>query len=213
MKLLFVRHGESRGNLNRRWQGWLDEPLTDQGRMQAGLLAGRLQQWSHQSSTQLLAVYSSTLARAYQTASILAQRWCVPLVLDRRLRERHVGVLQGLTWPEIEDRYPEIARSIRHRWTVPDLPGGETTLQLADRVCRAIEGIMSRANDHGAGGCVAVVSHGGAINAYFNRVVGRDDDMPFMFSFGNSSLSVIEMQNGRPRISLVNDMCHLESSG
>jgi broad specificity phosphatase PhoE len=121
-------------------------------------------------------------------------------------------VLQGLTWPEIENRYPEIARSIRHQWTLPDLPDGETTIELADRVCQAIEGIMSCANDHGTGGCVAVVSHGGAINAYFNRIVGRDDDMPFMFSFGNSSLSIIEVQGGRPRISLVNDMCHLESS-
>jgi broad specificity phosphatase PhoE len=46
MKLLLIRHGESRGNLNRRWQGWLDEPLTDQGREQAHHLAKRLQQWS-----------------------------------------------------------------------------------------------------------------------------------------------------------------------
>jgi broad specificity phosphatase PhoE len=209
MKLLLIRHGESRGNLNHQWQGWLDEPLTDQGREQAHRLAQRLHCWSVENSEPVAAVYSSTLARAFQTASVLARRWSVPLILDWRLRERDIGVMQGLTWPEIESFYPEIAETIRQRWTVPALPGGETVVDLAERVWQVFEEIVDRDNGRYVDSNVAIVSHGGAINAYFNRLIGRGDDMPFIFRLGNTSLSVVEIQDGRPRILLINDLCHL----
>jgi probable phosphoglycerate mutase len=210
MKLLLIRHGESRGNVNRRWQGWLDEPLTEKGLEQAYRLADRLQRWSVEHLEPIQAVYSSTLARAHQTAGILARRWGIPLVLDGRLRERDVGVLQGLTWPEIEARYPQLAQTMRQRWTAPTLPEGEMVSHLIERVWQAIEGIVARTNGREAGGNVAIVSHGGALNAYLNRLIGRDDEMPFLFSFGNTSLSVVEIQDGRPRILLLNDLCHLD---
>jgi broad specificity phosphatase PhoE len=210
MKLLLIRHGESRGNLSRRWQGWLDEPLTERGREQAQRLAERLQRWSVENSEPIGMVYSSTLARAFQTASILAQSWGVPLVLDSRLRERDVGVMQGLTWPEIEARYPDVAQIIRQRWVVPALPEGETTFDLAERVWQAVDGIITQTLGRNDGGTIAIVSHGGTINAYLNRLVGRHHEMPFMFRLGNTSLSMIELLDGRPRILLVNDLCHLD---
>jgi len=210
MKLLLVRHGESRGNLNGQWQGWLDEPLTERGQDQAHRLTERLFQWSIENSVLISAVYSSTLTRAFQTASILAHKWGVPLVLDWRLRERDVGVLQGLTWSDMEQRYPEVAQRIRQRWTVPALPDGETTDQLTERVWQAVGDVVSRANGSGPDEAVVVVSHGGSINAYLNRLVGRSHDMPFIFRLGNTSLSIVELYDGRPRISLVNDMCHLD---
>ena len=209
MKLLLIRHGESQGNVTRQWQGWLDAPLTRRGQEQAQRLAERLQQWSVEKSEPIAAIYSSTLARAYQTASILARRCGVPLVLDKRLRERHIGELQGLTWPEIETRYPELAQTIRQRRAVPALPGGETPFDLAERVCQAVEGIIARANGRAQAENVAIVSHGGALNAYFNRLVGRGDDMPFLFRFGNASLSIVEIQEIRPWISLANGFCQL----
>ncbi len=210
MKLLLIRHGESLGNVTGQWQGWLDAPLTGQGREQAQRLAERLQQWSVERSEPLAAVYSSTLARAYQTASILARRCGLPLVLDKRLRERDLGELQGLTWPEIETRYPELAQTIRQRRTVSALPGGETAYHLAERVCQAVEGIIAQANGRAQAENIAIVTHGGSLNAYFNRLVGRGDDMPFLFRFGNASLSIVEIQEARPRISLLNGFCQLD---
>ncbi len=210
MKLLLIRHGESRGNINRQWQGWLDEPLTEKGQEQTHLLAERLQRWSVVRAEPILAVYSSTLARAYHTAAVLSRRWGVPLVLDRRLRERDVGALQGLTWPEVEAHHPQVAQTIRQRWTAPVLPGGEPLAHLVERVWLAMEGIVARTNWRDGGGNVAVVSHGGTLNAYFNRLIGRGDEMPFLFRLGNTSLSIVEIQDGRPRILLVNDLCHLD---
>jgi broad specificity phosphatase PhoE len=210
MKLLLVRHGESLGNLKRQWQGWMDVPLTELGQDQARRLTERLFQWSMENSVPIAAVYSSTLARAFQTASILAERWRVPLVLDSRLRERDIGVLQGLTWSDVEQRHPDVAQDIRQRWTVPALPDGETTDQLTERVGRAIDEIVVRTNGTRDGQAVVVVSHGGSINAYLNQLVGRTHEMPFIFRLGNTSLSIVELENGRPRISLVNDLCHLD---
>jgi probable phosphoglycerate mutase len=130
-------------------------------------------------------------------------------VLDKRLRERDIGELQGLTWPEVEARYPELAQTIRQRRAVPALPGGESPFQLAERVWQAVERIT---HGHAPGASVAVVSHGGALNAYFNRLVGRDDDMPFMFRLDNTSLSMVDIQDGRTRVTVVNSLCHLEQS-
>jgi broad specificity phosphatase PhoE len=212
VKLLLIRHGESRGNARRQWQGWLDEPLTQQGQEQARRLAERLQRWSVERAEPIEAVYSSTLARAYQTAHILAQCWGVPLVLDKRLRERDVGLLQGLTWPEVETRYPQVAEMLHQRWVISATPGGETLAHLVERVWRAVEAIVTRTNHHETAGSVAVVSHGGTLNAYLNRLIGRGDEVPNVFSLGNTSLSVVEIRDGRPRILLVNDLCHLEQT-
>lgn len=207
MKLLLIRHGESEGNIRQQWQGLLDAPLTRRGREQALLLAERVRRWSAAQGEPLAAVYSSTLARAYWTAEVLARRCGVPLVLDKRLRERDIGELQGLTWPEIEARYPDLAQTIRQRRAVSALPGGESPFQLAERVWQAVERIT---NGHAPEANVAVVSHGGSLNAYFNRLTGRGDDTPFIFHLGNTSLSMIEIQDGRTHITLVNSLCHLE---
>jgi alpha-ribazole phosphatase len=103
-----------------------------------------------------------------------------------------------------------VAQDIRQRWTVPALPDGETTDQLTERVGRAIDEIVVRTNGTRDGQAVVVVSHGGSINAYLNQLVGRTHEMPFIFRLGNTSLSIVELENGRPRISLVNDLCHLD---
>jgi broad specificity phosphatase PhoE len=207
MKLLLIRHGESQGNARRQWQGWLDVPLTGRGQEQAQRLAAWVGHWSAEQGEPIVAVHSSTLARAYQTASVLARRCDAPLVLDKRLRERDIGELEGLTWPEVEARYPELAQAIRQRKAVPALPGGESPFQLAERVWQAVEEI---ANGRVPGGSVAVVSHGGALNAYFNRLLGRSDDRPFLFRFDNTALSMVEIQDARRRITLVNGLYHLD---
>jgi broad specificity phosphatase PhoE len=210
LKLFLIRHGESQGNASRQWQGWLDVPLTERGREQAQRLAAWLERWSVEQSEPIAAVHSSTLIRAYQTASFLARRCGVPLVLDKRLRERNIGALEGLMWPEVEARYPELARIIRQREAIPALPGGESPFQLAERVWQAVEDI---AHGRAQGESVAVVSHGGALNAYFNRLLGRGDDMPFLFRLDNTALSIVEIQDARRRIALVNGLYHLNLGG
>ena len=152
-ELLLVRHGETDWNRERRFQGHADQPLNEAGREQARELAEIL------AGEDIDAVYSSDLRRARETAEILAGRLDAEVVALRELREIDVGSWQGLSWPEIEERHPDgAARWHRdgHGWD-----GGESYVQLGERIVRALQDIAAR---H-PGGRVLVVGHGGTVRA------------------------------------------------
>jgi len=152
-ELLLVRHGETNWNRERRFQGHADPPLNGTGREQARTLADEL------AGEGIEFVYTSDLARARETAEIVAERLGAGIVALQALREIDVGEWEGLTWPEIEDRYPEGARAWREHgfgWT-----SGETYDQLGERVVPALRRIAA---DHPSQR-VLVVGHGGTIRA------------------------------------------------
>ena len=148
-----MRHGETDWNVERRFQGHADEPLNAAGRQQARGLAEEL------AGEQIDAVYTSDLARARETAEILAARLDAEVVALRELREIDVGSWQGLSWPEIEEHDPEgVVRWQRdgHGWE-----GGETYDELGVRIVAALSDIAAR---H-PGQRVLVVAHGGTFRA------------------------------------------------
>ena len=89
VRLLFVRHGETESNVEHRYMGQSDSPLTPTGVAQAEAVAKRLAQH------RLDAIYSSDLGRAASTSKIISQACGLPVIHDTRLRERHAGLLQG----------------------------------------------------------------------------------------------------------------------
>jgi broad specificity phosphatase PhoE len=152
-ELLLVRHGETDWNRDRRFQGHANPPLNATGRAQAHALAAEL------AGEGIELVYTSDLVRARETAEIVAARFDADVLLLRELREIDVGEWEGLTWPEIEERYPEGARSWRERgygWE-----SGESYEQLGERVVAALTRIAA---DHPEER-VLVVGHGGTIRA------------------------------------------------
>jgi broad specificity phosphatase PhoE len=152
-ELLLVRHGETDWNRDGRFQGHADPPLNDTGRAQARALADDL------AAEQIDAIYTSDLARARETAEFIAERAGVPFVLEPQLREVNVGEWQGLTRPEIAERFPEGLRNWRehgHGWEQ-----GETYEELAERVLEAIDRIVAGHPTER----VVVVGHGGTIRA------------------------------------------------
>jgi broad specificity phosphatase PhoE len=158
-ELLLVRHGETDWNREQRFQGHADQPLNEAGRRQARALADEL------AEEDIDAVYSSDLARARETAELIAERIGVPLVEDPQLREIDVGEWQGLTRPEIEEQFPGSLRNWTergHGWEE-----GETYEQLSKRVHESLERIVAQ-HPHGK---VVVVGHGGLI-----RVIRADLD-------------------------------------
>jgi broad specificity phosphatase PhoE len=152
-ELLLVRHGETDWNRDRRFQGHADPPLNDKGREQANALAQEL------AAEGIELVYTSDLARARETAEIVGARLGANVLLLRELREIDVGEWQGLTWPEIERRYPEGVRSWHergHGWE-----SGETYDELGERVVAALRCIAAEHPEQR----VLVVGHGGTIRA------------------------------------------------
>lgn len=152
-ELLLVRHGETDWNAERRFQGHADTPLNERGRAQALALADEL------TGEGIALVYTSDLARARETAEIVAARLDAEVLSLRELREIDVGEWEGLTWPEIEERYPEGARSWHD--TGSGWETGETYEELGERVVAALRRIAA---DHPAER-VLVVAHGGTIRA------------------------------------------------
>ena len=96
----FLRHGESIGNAESRWQGQSDYPLTARGRAQANALANR---WKAEGVKFDLAI-SSTLERARETAGIITSVLNVPLEFDEVWLERDIGEMEGLTSSEVQQR-------------------------------------------------------------------------------------------------------------
>jgi broad specificity phosphatase PhoE len=205
MKLLLIRHGQSIANAEGRLQGQFDSPLSDLGRQQARALARRLSGEGQSIS----AIYASDLRRAAETAEILAGHLAVSLTLDPRLREYDWGAFSGLTWDEIQARYPQIWQ----QWqagegplSVPDEEGFEPFQQ---RVAAAWSAIGARHQDEEA---ATIVAHGGSLGMILALLLGLEPRRPMPFSFGNASLSIVELRPRGTRLHLLNDTCHLRQA-
>lgn len=198
IRLILIRHGRSRRNAGRRVQGWSDSTLDSSGLDQARLLVERLRSDPPDS------LYTSSLLRAKQTALIIGEALDLPVISDDRLRERDLGEASGLTWEQLEERHPDVARHWREGCEQLEIPGEEGSEQFEGRVVRAFDEIVSSRGE----GTVGVVAHGGTFGAYLNHLIG----LPSRFSpfrFANASLTIVEPNPVRPRIVLLNDTCHL----
>jgi probable phosphoglycerate mutase len=159
--LLLARHGETDWNRDGRWQGQTDTPLNERGREQARALAADV------AGLPIAAVYSSDLARAGETAEIVAERLGVPVRTDPRLRELHLGGWEGLTTPEIEERYPNEIATWRDDGSTAG-GGRESYAQMGERVVAALTEIAAA---HPAD-TVLVVLHGGPIRGLLAYAAG-----------------------------------------
>lgn len=147
----FVRHGESVGNLENRFQGQADYPLTDTGRAQAKALANF---WKSENINFDLCL-TSPLIRAHETAKIVSAVLSAPLEIDPLWTEMDNGQFSGM-------RIEEIERVERPRFTTPYTRYGETgesRLEVFLRASRGIQSILDRAP-----GRYLVVAHGGILN-------------------------------------------------
>jgi 2,3-bisphosphoglycerate-dependent phosphoglycerate mutase len=200
-RIVAIRHGQTAWNVDARIQGQLDIGLDDTGRWQAARLAEAL------ADERLDAVYSSDLGRARETALALAAATGLGLCSDARLRERGFGVFEGLTFPEIEQRFAPLAR----RWRARDIDfgpeGGET---LAAFVARAVEAVAAIAARH-RGQHIAVVTHGGVLDALYRAAARIPIDAPRTWKIGNARIN--RLLHGEQGFMLVgwNDHRHLEA--
>jgi len=151
--VILVRHGETAWNLEQRYQGQEDSPLSDLGLFQARRVGQFL------SKRPIAAVYTSDLGRAVQTAQLIAEHHQLTPTLDQRLREMSFGVWEGLTRKEVAERYPELYYGRLQDRSSHPIPGGEDP---AD-VVRRFRGCLEELVDRHAGETIVVVSHGAAL--------------------------------------------------
>jgi len=151
-RLLLLRHGESTWNVEHRWQGWEDAPLTPTGEAQA---AARARTLAHDSFAPRV-IYTSDLQRAARTAEIIAAHVEAPVIADAGFRERFGGEWQGHTGAEIDARWP----GMRDAWRRGELsapPGGEEDVDVLARFDTALARVLA----HAGTGVACIVTHHG----------------------------------------------------
>jgi probable phosphoglycerate mutase len=199
-RLIIVRHGETQANLDGRWQGHGDSPLTKTGIAQAEAVAQRLKQSSFSQ------LYSSDLGRALQTAQIIADRTGHEIVLDKDLRERHLGIFQGLTRAEMAATYPQEWHL--YRTAGPDyvIPEGESARQRFERSTLRLQEIAC----HHPGETVVIVTHGGVLNGLLRHVLDIPLESPRRFKVWNASLNVFLFNGETWLLETWGDVSHLQ---
>jgi probable phosphoglycerate mutase len=159
-RILLARHGETEWNALGRLQGHTDIELNDAGRTQARSLAAAL------AGSGITAITTSDLSRARQTGEIVAAalQLAAPTI-DPELRERHMGVFEGLTRKQCEEQHPQAWQAWVAQTGVPH--GGEPLADIVARMARVLGRIASE-----PGAPVLVISHGGAMRLWLMRVLG-----------------------------------------
>jgi probable phosphoglycerate mutase len=179
-RILAIRHGETAWNVDTRIQGHLDIPLNDTGRWQAQRVARALA-----ARDPIHAVYSSDLQRAHQTAHAIASASGAPLATHTGLRERGFGIFEGKTYVEIEQTWPEESERWRQREPHWAPPGGESLVQVRERITRTLREIAAR---H-PGQQIVLVAHGGIMDQLYRAATGQDLQSPRTWPLGNTAVN------------------------
>ncbi len=202
-EIILIRHGVTAWNRERRFQGQIDIPLDDEGRLQAMQLARAL------GSEPLAAVYSSDLSRARQTAEPLARALGQNLILETGLRERFYGAFEGRTWDELQRDHAEDFSRWRAREVDFELPGsGESLRVLQDRVAVTLRSLAER---H-PGEKLAAVSHGGVLDCAYRIATGLGISEPRQHELLNASVNRIRYDGGSFQLISWADVVHLRGA-
>ena len=207
-RLYLVRHGRpdytstahADSSLGRRY----DPPLGEIGIEQSGRLADRLKMLPRPA-----AIYSSTLARARETARVVGERIGMPVIEREDLCEWFGGEWEAKDFEQIFEEHPEAIDLFRNQnpaWYLA--PGSERADDFQRRCVDAVESIIATHPE----GDVVVVAHGGVINAYFSHILGiAGQDMFFLPE--NTSLNTVVIRGDDRLAWFLSDASHLTDPG
>lgn len=202
-KIILVRHGETKDNVERRLQGWTDTPLNANGLAQARALAQKL------SSEIIHAIYASDLLRARKTATPLAKQLGLKLTINPSLREHNMGIFEGWQWETEPDPIKQQlwADLLRARacgdihWKATN---SESLAEFTTRVKNFLDH-LAITHQHQT---VVLVTHGGTINRILEiyRLKKITDEY---FGYLNTSVTILAKHGQSYQLTLHNDISHL----
>jgi phosphoserine phosphatase len=163
LELVLVRHGATDWNIQGRCQGSSDRELSETGVRQAEAVAANLSQ------KKISAVYSSGLIRARRTAHFISRPHGLAVQIEDDVRELDHGALEGLTFNEIKEQYPEFIRKWRTEPAELQVPGGERLSEVQQRTLAGLHRIAGRHEDNDT---VIVVSHNFPILGIICHITG-----------------------------------------
>jgi phosphoserine phosphatase len=198
LHLILVRHGETEWNVQRRYQGQFNVPLSPVGRQQAERIAQRL------AGQKIDAVYASDLERAWETAAIIAAKHNLAVASEPRLRELKFGVLEGLTFDEAQIQYPEMITAWLKDFNQP--PQGAESVDLFNaRIIALLDDLKQKHDEQ----TLLLVGHGGSLSEILRVVLGLSREKRWYLEMENASLSEVLIAEDYVSPKRLNDTGHL----
>jgi broad specificity phosphatase PhoE len=225
--LYLIRHGKTEGGEIRRYKGTIDVPLSENGIRQMERVSKYIIELTQNRSNPpfppllkggegglLNAIYCSDLSRAIRSAEIIAEPHTLKPIIVPSLRERNFGIWEGMSFDEIREKYPKEFDA----WAADPLKfspmGGESTLEVRDRVITALDNILSshppthpspsRGEGKGGGEHIAIVSHGGVNRVILCHLLGIPLENIFRIEQDYGALNIIEFWDSYPVVKLIN---------
>ena len=196
--LYLIRHGATEGSEEKRYKGSIDVPLSQKGIEQIKKTTEFIQ--AALGDSFLSTVYSSPLSRAFRSAAIIAAPFGLQPIVVSELRERHFGIWEGLTLNEISERYPDEFKAWAGNPLDHSPTGGESTLQVSDRLMPAYEEIISRHPDES----IAIAGHGGVNRIVLCHLLGIPLEHIFRIEQDNAAVNIIKFYDKYPVVKLLN---------
>lgn len=192
-RVLLLRHGQTEYNLGGRLQGHLDTKLTERGQEQAAAVAPRL------ADGEFARIISSDLSRAHETALAVAAAAGLPVTVDPRLRETHLGDWQGATVDEVETGDPGAIAAWRADPTWAP-PGGESRVHVVARSMPVVAELDAEFAADETERAVLLVAHGGLIAGLVCGLLDLPRSAwPVIGGMGNAKWAVVARRDDHPR--------------
>ena len=199
VRLLLIRHAATAWTAQGRFQGQTDIPLSPHGRRQATALAQRLM------AETLHMLYASDLQRAWETAQTIAAPHALHVHAEPRLREMAFGRWEGLTYAEMQQQDAQSLAAWEHDQLHSAPPGGETLLQMTERVRAAYVDMLAAGQDK----TVGLVAHGGPLQLLLCLALGLPPQAYWQVAVSPASLSELCVYEQGAILTCLNDTHHL----
>lgn len=204
MEIYFVRHGQTIWNVEKRFQGLSDSPLTELGITQAKLLGEKLK------DIKFNKFYSTSLKRAYDTANYIKGNRKQKVEIFDDFVEISMGDMEGIKQEDFKKLYPEQVKNFFFNQLEydPSSFGGESFLEVRERVIRGLNKFIELNKNYER---VLVVSHGATLKTLLHYISGKDistlsdEAIP-----KNTSYTIVKYENGKFEIIDFSNTSHLE---
>lgn len=184
MRLILIRHGESKGNVDKVIYGKKDYELTQKGHLQSEAVR------QHMKNEQVDAIYSSPSKRAQYLAKAIAQDHSLQVHIDERMSEMDYGIFEGLTPQEVVEQYEAHYKRYLEEYETYIIPKGEGYFQFRDRVYRFLEELITK------DGRYIVVTHSGVIRESLIYLLHLKPEQVWHFKIEPACSVQISYENG-----------------
>ncbi len=199
IRLYLIRHGETEWNKARRFQGWTDIELSDEGKSQAALLGERFKK------IDVDEIYSSPLKRAVETAKAIADNKNIEIKMNENFKEINFGEWEGLTATEISQKFGSGFDEFIKYPEMGSFPGEMSFDNVTERIKRGLKEVIDGKDDKN----IVIVSHGGIVRLIIKYLMGFEGEWYNKTWIDNTSVSIVEIRKNGNLMRVLNDYSHL----